>query len=74
MATRYFFIILIIKEIANNKSTVDKIKKLKIKKIKKRKSVKIQMTNVNKWMENHKPASFNEARIRLELLTANYER
>lgn len=48
---------------------MDKIKKLKIL----RKSVKNQMTNVNKWMENHKPASFNEARIRLELLTANYE-
>lgn len=31
------------------------------------------MTNDNNWMETHKPASFNESRIRLELLTANHE-
>lgn len=32
------------------------------------------MTNVIKWIESHKPANFKEARIRLELMTANYEK
>lgn len=49
-------------EIANIQSIVDKITKLRILK----RSVKTKMTNVIKWIENHKPANFNEARIRLE--------
>lgn len=40
-----------IEKIVNIKSTVEKIKKLKLLR---RISVKTQMSNVNKWVENHK--------------------